>query len=172
MDKIVNGHRQILIALDDSEGSWKALDHVAGRARTLTDPVIHLFHATDPIPPQLREFGGAENPHAERALERELKEKQERWAQTALAKTEPLLDQARHRIERAGIKQEKIYSHILVLRHREDLVDEILKVAEENHCESIVVGFSSFPWVKEVFVDHLGEELRRKARAIAVEIID
>jgi nucleotide-binding universal stress UspA family protein len=172
MSKSTNGRDQVLVAIDDSEGSWKALDHAVARARASKNPRVHLFHAIGPMPPRLREFRGAENPQTERELEGQLEEKQNQWAQSAIEKAEPLLDQARHRIQSAGIKQETIYAHLLVLRHRQDLVDEILKAAEENHCDAIVVGFNSFPWIKEVLADHLGEELRRKADTIVVEVID
>ncbi|HWP58290.1 MAG TPA: universal stress protein [Candidatus Acidoferrales bacterium] len=172
MSASANGHQRVLVAIDDSQASWKALDYVAARVRGTKNPRIHLFHAVGPVPPGLREFGGAENPQTEEALERNLEERQNRWAQKAIEKAEPLLDRARQRIGAAGIKQEAIYWHLLILRRSQDLVDEILKAAEENHCSQIVVGSSSFPWIKEIFADHIGEELRGKSGKIAVEIVE
>jgi K+-sensing histidine kinase KdpD len=58
------------------------------------------------------------------------------------------------------------------LAHREDLPDEILKAAQQAGCDTIVVGRNSFPWVKEIFADHLGDELEKNSQGISVAVID
>ena len=71
----------ILLAIDDSVASRKAIAYVAALARRQKGLGIHIFHAIDPLPTQLQEFRGAENPDDEKTLENELKLKQHSWHQ-------------------------------------------------------------------------------------------
>jgi K+-sensing histidine kinase KdpD len=59
----------------------------------------------------------------------------------------------------------------ILLAIDEDLTDEILRAAREYDCDTIVVGRKSFPWPKELLVDHLGEKINEKSARIAVRII-
>ena len=58
------------------------------------------------------------------------------------------------------------------LVNHEDLTDDILKLAEENACQTIVVGRSSFPWFKETFHRHLADSLVRKATGITIWVVE
>jgi K+-sensing histidine kinase KdpD len=55
--------------------------------------------------------------------------------------------------------------------HREDLVDEIIKTARECGCNRIVTGRNAFPWMKELFVGYLGDEISRRANGITVNVV-
>ena len=58
--------KRILLCIDDSESSKHAVDYVAGLARGDDRFVINVFHAVGPVPMELREFSGAENPKKRR----------------------------------------------------------------------------------------------------------
>ena len=161
----------ILVGVDDSTATWKAVDHVAGLARTKQDFRIHLLHAAA-YPPALQESRGAEDTTEEEQVEKELERKQERWEQGVQRAAAQLFDKARAVLERAGVAPEKIESHVLTLAHREELVDDILKSAHQFDCRTIVVGRNCFPWFKEVFVEHLGDEISRRASDIAIKIVE
>jgi nucleotide-binding universal stress UspA family protein len=164
-------HGKILVALDDSAASWKAVDYVVALVRDEPRLVIHLFHAAS-YPPELQEFRGAEDAREEEELEKQLKHKQKGWEQDIESAAAPLFKKARAALEWAGAAPEQIQSQTLALKHPEDLVDEILKSAYEFGCGTIVVGRNSFPWLKEIFVDHVGQEISRKAQDISVRIIE
>jgi nucleotide-binding universal stress UspA family protein len=144
---------------------------VAELARTTNELSICLVHAADPMPPELQEFRAAEDPQREKVLEDQLKEKQNRWRQDARKAAVPLIEQAQSLLQQAGVRADRIESRVLVLMHREDLVDEIIKTAHECGCDTIVTGRNSFPWLKELFVNHLGDEMSRRAKDIRVELI-
>ena len=164
-------NRNILIAVDDSTATWKALDYVADLARIKQDLCIHLLHATV-YPPVLQESRGAENPQEEERVEKDLERKQERWEQGIQSAAAPIFDKARAVLKRAGVAPQRIQSHTAALAHREDLIDEILKSARQLGCLTIVVGRNCFPWFKEAFVGHLGDEISQRAAGIAVKIIE
>lgn len=83
----------------------------------------------------------------------------------------PLIEQAQFLLQQAGIAPDRIESRVLVLFHREDLVDEIIKTAHERDCDTIVMGRNSYPWLKELFADHLGDEISRRAKGITVTVV-
>ena len=163
---------RILFAIDDSAASWKAVDYVADLAGTKPEAGIYLFHATASMPPDLQEFRGAEDAGEETELEDQLEMKQDRWKERAEKAAEPVLGKARSILQRAGVASEQIESRAAVLLHREDLIDEILRTAREFDCNTIVVGRKSFPWLKELLVDHLGEKVNAKAERMTVQIVD
>ena len=163
---------KVLLAVDDSPASWKAVNYVAELVRKQKELAVHIFHAIDPLPAGLQEFRGAENPDEEKILEAELKQKQEAWRQKARSAAEPVIKRARFMLEQAGAVAEQITSQNSALMHREDLPDEILKSARESGCDTIIVGRNSFAWVTELFTDHLGEEIEQKADGISVSVID
>jgi nucleotide-binding universal stress UspA family protein len=154
---------KILLAVDDSPGTWKAVNYVEDWL-SREEIAVHIFHALEPVPPALREFPGSENPHEETILEAQLKQKQKAWREKAKKAAEPVIKEIRLILEQAGAMPDQISSHCSALMHREDLPDEILKAARESGCDAIVVGRNCFPWVKEVFTDHLDEELKKKIR--------
>ena len=58
-------------------------------------PRLVLLHALPPIPPELLEFGGAEDPEAERRLDAELKKEQAQWLDKAKKSANPILEKAK-----------------------------------------------------------------------------
>jgi nucleotide-binding universal stress UspA family protein len=162
---------KVLLPLDDSAASWKAAEYVGDLVRTTPGLSICLVHAADPMPPELQEFRGAEDPQREKVLRYQLKEKQNRWEREARKAAVPLIDKAQFLLQQAGVAPDRIESRVLVLMHREDLVDEIIKTARECGCNTIVTGRNAFPWMKELFVDHFGDEISRRAKDITVNVI-
>ena len=77
METPVLEYGSVLVGVDDSTATWKAVDHVAGLARTKQDFRIHLLHAAA-YPPALQESRGAEDAAEEERIEKELEHKQER----------------------------------------------------------------------------------------------
>ena len=70
---------KLLIAVEDSEASMKAVAYVSQMMRGREHIQICLFHVLPPIPPKLLEFGGAENPNKEKILSTDLKVAQAQW---------------------------------------------------------------------------------------------
>ncbi len=54
--------KTFLVSVDDSDSSIRSVTSVAEMIGTRDDFHVVLFHVLPPIPPELLEFGGAEDP--------------------------------------------------------------------------------------------------------------
>lgn len=163
--------RIFLIGINDSEAAFRSVAYVAGMAGSRDDCRIILLHVLPPIPPELLEFGGAEDPGTEHRLNEALKQEQFQWVEKAKKAAEPLLEHARAILYRSGIPPHNISTRISQSIHRPDIVRELIESAEEHHCGTIVVGRETYSSFQEMFHRHVGEELARHAVGFAIWVI-
>ena len=162
---------KILLAIEDSEASMKAVAYVAEMVRGREAIHICLFHALPPIPPRLLEFGGTEDPQNEQTLRTELKSAQTEWIEKAQAAVQPLITRARAILQDHGLSQGQISTHFSHTIHKLDIVQEILDAAKQSHCGTVVVGRHRLPWVQELFYHHTGIELVEKGQELSVWVV-
>jgi len=96
-------NNRLLVVVDESPASKSAVEYVArvlGRRRGFQ---LCLAHFLPPLPPRLREFGGAGNPVEERRQEAEMRAEQQQWILAARKQAEPMLNWARTRLRKAGL---------------------------------------------------------------------
>jgi nucleotide-binding universal stress UspA family protein len=163
--------KRILVGIEDLESSTPVLDYVADLASGNVDFVVYAFHAVGPVPLELREFRGAEDPKTEDKLDSQLHRKRQEWIQTAKSQAQPLLENTRVRLSAKGIPESTVTTHVSVLDHNEDFIGEILETASRNRCGTIVVGQSSLPWFKELFASHTGEELLKQSEGFGICVV-
>ena len=96
----------------------------------------------------------------------------QRWTREAEDAARPVFENAISILTRSGVPPNSIRRIARQLVNHEDLTDDILKLAEENACQTIVVGRSSFPWFKEKFHLHLADSLVRKATGITIWVVE
>ena len=97
----LNNHisaRSILIAVDDSDESARALQYVGALFRDIRDVNVTLFHVLNPMPRELMEHGGSENPEMEDHLGEQLRKDQEDWLRAESAIEYPILVIAMERL--------------------------------------------------------------------------
>jgi K+-sensing histidine kinase KdpD len=82
-----------------------------------------------------------------------------------------VLEAAKSQIVAASFPAEKIQTHVLQLNDRGDLVTELLKSAREYGCDTVVVGYNDYPWIKEKFHSHIGEQLIAQSERVAVWVV-
>jgi nucleotide-binding universal stress UspA family protein len=116
----------------------------------------------------LREYRGAEDPKTEEKLDSLLHRKRQEWIETAKSQAQRLLENARLQLRAKGVSENTVTSELVVLDHKEDLIGEILETASRDQCGTIIVGQSSFPWFKELFASHTGEELLIQSEGFAI----
>jgi nucleotide-binding universal stress UspA family protein len=162
---------KILLAIEDSEASMKAVAYVAELVRGREEIHICLFHALPPIPPRLLEFGGTEDPQKEQSLRTELKSAQSEWIEKAKDAVQPAITRARAIFQDYGVSQRQFSTHFSHTVHKLDIVQEILDAARQLHCGTIVVGRHRLPWVQELFHDHTGEGLVEKGQEFTVWVV-
>jgi nucleotide-binding universal stress UspA family protein len=162
---------KILLAIEDSEASMKAVAYVAEMVWGREAIHICLFHALPPIPPRLLEYGGTEDPQNEQALSTELKSAQTEWIEKAKEAVQPLITRAWAILQDHGVSQSQISTHFSHTIHKLDIVREILNAAKESHCGTVVVGRHRLPWVQDLFHHHTGEGLIEQGQELTVWVV-
>ena len=87
--------KTFLLGIDDSEATLRTVAYVAEIIGPQKGFHVVLLHVLPPIPPELLEFGGSENPQTEQRLDAELKKDQAQWIEQA-KQTLRRLQQLRH----------------------------------------------------------------------------
>jgi nucleotide-binding universal stress UspA family protein len=162
---------KILVAVDDTEASLKAVTYVAQMVRGRDPIYICLFHVLPPIPPRLLEFGGAEDPQKEQILSAELKAAQFEWIEKAKDSAGPSLKIAHMILGDHGVSQDRISIYFSSPIHKPNVVREVLEAANQRHCGTVVVGRHRLPWVQELFHQHTGKGLVEKGQECSVWVI-
>jgi len=163
--------KTFLVSVDDSDSTIRSVSYVAEIIGAREDFHIVLFHVLPPIPPELLEFGGAEDPATEHTLDQTLKQEQAQWIEDAKKTAEPIVDNAKtilYRIDVLPAMVSVVFSQSI---HRPDIVRELIETARKQNCGTIVVGRESYSSFKEMFHHHVGEELVRQATGFAVWVI-
>ena len=163
---------EILIALDDSEASHRALRYVAHMAEARSDMHIHLFHLLRPVPPVFREHGGSEDPLEESRLSEALREKQERWIEEEAKRSRPLLERAKAMLVEGGVPATLIEVASDPLPGSADIGTDCVRAARDRKCRTIVVGRGSLPWFHELFHRHHCHDLVRHAQGFTVWVVE
>jgi hypothetical protein len=163
--------KTILLAIDDFGQSKPLIDYVAALIKGSSHFQIHLFHAAGPLPPNLLESTGAENPTEEIKVEQKQERAQDRWAIDSKEETQHLFDAQIAQLASSHFPKENIVKNFVLLHQRSDLVPEIISAAQQNNCGTIIVGYGSYSWVREQFQAHIGEQLISQCHDTAVCVV-
>jgi nucleotide-binding universal stress UspA family protein len=163
--------QKILIAVDDTDASMKAVRYLSKIIEGRENVRICIFHVLPSIPPKLLEFGGAEDPQKEGMLSEELKSTQAQWIENAKAAAQSSLKDAQAIFLDHRLSPHQINTSFSSSIHKPDVVREILEAATQWQCGTIVVGRHRLPWVKELFYRHTGEKLIEKAEDLSVWVV-
>jgi nucleotide-binding universal stress UspA family protein len=162
---------RILVAIDDSPASRRAVTYVAklvGRRRGFR---LYVVHVLPPLPTELLEHGGSEDPTKETRLEVNLKSEQQLWISAAKKAAQKGLNKARTSLRRAGISAGAVQALFSEPADGRDAADAILQMAHECKCHTIVVGRQSVSWFHELFSKELAEELLRRGKGFSVWLV-
>jgi nucleotide-binding universal stress UspA family protein len=163
--------KKILVAIDDFRQSEHLINYLAALARESSDFYLHLFHAAGPLPPNLLESPGAEDPTEEIRVEQKQERAQERWVSKAKAETQRQFDAHKAQLVVSKFPKANIFTHFIVLNQRDDFIPEIIKAAHQNNCGTIIVGHESYGWIREQFHTHVSEQLIAELPGVAVCVV-
>lgn len=139
----------MVVVVDDSPAAQLALSYVAkliGRRRGFRIVLMHIF---PPRPTDLLKTGPL-----------------------AQVKATERLDWARKILRKGGISSRDFDFAFSSPKDASDAVNAILKVARAQRCHTIVVAHHAHSWFREIFGDHLAEELLRRAKGFALWIVE
>lgn len=167
-DAGTNVAERILVGVDGSAASERAVAYVARLAGR--DPAchVHLFNVVEPVEPtwnamrgDLETDPGAVSDPAEARLIEEAKKR-----------TRPVLERMTEVLRRAGVPSERIEGSWVTAAREDSFSYEILQLARTRGFGTVVVGRSALPWYRELFHPHLGEQLVHKGEGLTVWIVE
>ena len=163
---------KILIAVDDSEASSRAVAYVATLIGGRRGFSVRLLHVLAPLSPELLEFAGSENMDVEESIEAEKRVAQAWWIEEAEKAAQPMFTKADSILRTAGVPPEVVEMQFSTSVSTQDVVSNILEAARVSQCGTIVVGRKSFSTLKEFFHDHLNDELVRKGQGFTIWVVE
>jgi nucleotide-binding universal stress UspA family protein len=169
--QLLQPHKHLLIAVDASEVSERAIAYVAEMMAARQDIRVLLLHVPRAVPPQLLEFGGRENPAEEKTAEADLEAARTDWIAREQQSTVPVFAHAKAKLREAGVPEEVVETQIVPWNPNESLEAAILEVAHERHCGTVVVGYAAFSWLHQLWHPHLADTLLQKAAGTAIWVV-
>ena len=172
MQHIMETVGRLLLVVDDSKASERAVHYVAKMLAGRKRFEIHLFHVFPILPPRLLEWGGAEDPEALKKGDQTLQKEKVKWMHEAVDSAKPVFDKARAILHGAGVPDKAIQEHCSPSIHTEHVAQHCLDAASETGCRTVVVGREHYPWYRELFHHHTSPELVRKGRGLCIWIVE
>ena len=160
---------RILVAIDESENSSRAVKYVGTLLRETPKTAVTLFHVLKPMPRGLLEHGGSEDPGAEARLSRELRKEQDAWIRQEAERECPFLLKAFETLAQFGFERDRV---ALRIGHEDDIARNILEEARNGNHETIVVGRHGSSGIKRLFGGGVTDQLLRDAKGFAIWVIE
>lgn len=153
--------KRIIIAVDGSPSALHAVDYVGlmegALIRELRVTLVNVMHG---IPPQLSQEGGS-RPEAYRRL-RELQERN-------LAQAREVLDQARDRLLRHGLRAERL--EVKALPRMADPARDLLFTAEKGLYDALVLGRRGLSKAQELFLGSVTNQVAQHADRLPLWVV-
>ena len=164
--------KHILLAVDDSEASYRAVHYVGSLIGGCEGFRVCLLHALPPLPPELLEFGGSEDSQQEEQGEACINAEQARWLEAVAQAAEPVFTRARHILHEARVPEDAVETQIVDTVNTQDTVLDILETAHARHCGTVVVGRESVHGLKALWTSHVSDAVMHQGEGLAVWVIE
>jgi nucleotide-binding universal stress UspA family protein len=160
---------RILVAVDESENSHRAVQYVGALLRRTPEVVVTLFHVLKPMPRGLLEHGGSENPAAEARLSEQLRKDQDAWMRQEAESECPFLISAFETLTQSGFDRSRV---ALRIGHEDDIARNILEEAQHGNHGTIVVGRHGASGIKRLFGGGVTDQLLRDAKGFVIWVVE
>jgi hypothetical protein len=164
--------KYMLIAVDDSEASYRAVTYVGSIISGCEGFRMCLLHALPPLPRELLEFGGSEDPQQEEREETCLKTEQAGWIEAVAQAAEPVFTRAKQILHKARVPEDIVETQIVDTVNTQDIVLNILETAHARHCGTVVVGRKSYHGLKALLTSHISDALISQGEDLAVWVVE
>lgn len=166
----MNDSKRLLIAVDDSEASHKAVAYVASMIGGRPGYHVCLLHGFPPVPPF--EHGGSEIPLLEEMLDAKLQKKRAEWLRREQQSAQPMVDRAKAALRDAQVPENAIATKFSAASTVDSLVNEILEAGHKENCDTIVVGRETFTVLDRIFRRHVADDLIRRGRGYTIWVVE
>jgi nucleotide-binding universal stress UspA family protein len=164
---------RLLVVVDDTDASKRVLRYVCQFGAGRRGVEIHLAYIEPHLPPALLESGGAELPQKEEQVEAALRAEQQRWTAATDRRANQILRSAQSALQRGGVARSRIHTCVSSpLDAAASVAEDVLGLARDAQCQTIVVGHRAHGWFSAFGRGHLAEQLLREADGHAVWVVD
>ena len=160
---------RILVAVDESENSVRAVRYVGSLLNRTPDVAVTLFHVLKPMPRELLEHGGSESPAAEAQLGVQLRQDQRDWVRQEQEANCLVLQKASDTLTACGFDTTRV---TLKFGYEDNVAANILEEAREGGHETIAVGRRGTSRITRMFGGGVTDQLLRDAKGFAIWIVE
>lgn len=155
---------KILVALDSSEGAWRAVEYVAQTFGQSSGVEVTLLHILTGLPPAFWDDG-----HILQDQEREARKRLvAQWQADQEKNWQNLVAKARESLVAAGIPGDGIAAKFTPKYY--DVAEDIIKEAVSGGCSTIVMGRRGLGAAKALLLGSVTSKVAHNARGLAVTI--
>jgi nucleotide-binding universal stress UspA family protein len=155
---------KVLLALDGSESSMRAVRYVANLLGSRTDVLVTLFHVLLPTPPSLLE-GGVD-------YGTELKHQRAIWVKDEKTAENKLFAPVREIFQQAGFRQDQIQTQCRTSVNQMDVAYEILLECQKGDYDTVVMGKRGKSRIQTFLTGSVTEKVFRHAKVKAIWVIE
>jgi nucleotide-binding universal stress UspA family protein len=155
---------KLLIVVDESAATQKALRYVAQMVAGRTNVGVCLAHSLVAQPRQLVEFRGEEKGR--------LRAYKSRWISSDDMTEQRTLARANAVLRQGGLDRGAIEAHFCFLIDGTQATQEILKLARARGCDTVVLGRKSLSWLGQLIHGDPAEDLVRRGKGFTIWIVE
>lgn len=144
------------------------MHYVGSLLRDTRDVGVTLFHALKPMPRELMEHGGSEDPDVEDRLGAQLRKEQQEWVRSEGALEYPILLKALERLGQTGFPIEHV---TMKFGHERDIADTIIDEARTGGYGTVVVTRQGTSGAKRLFGNGIADRLLRDLSGVAIWVL-
>jgi nucleotide-binding universal stress UspA family protein len=161
---------KILVAVDGSGASERALEYAAKMACDLGDAQLTIFHVGEPVPVNVMEYDKLPGKGEwDEKLEKHREEVENYEKNEAKADSE-MFRYLKHRAEQLGMKPAQVDTRFSA--DVQNIPTEIIMAAEKGGYGAICLGRQGRSSVKDFFIGSVSERVVRHAKGCAVWVVE
>ncbi len=157
---------KMIIALDGSEGAWRAVEYVAETFGRTPGVHITLLHVLAGLPPAFWDDGhilsDQEKQSRERLVGNWQKEQEKQW--------QGLVKKSHDHLTKAGIPKDAVVAKFKPKYY--DVAEDILSEAEEAKFDTIVMGRRGLGMAQALLLGSVTNKVVQNAKGCAVTIVE
>ena len=148
---------RVLIAVDESDASHRAVRYVAELLGGTTGRHVGLIHLE--LPPRMLEWGGSEDPDTERAVSAERAQAYEKMERRVIEQGKAFLKHFRGIFADRGVDVTDLVVQFEEPMTAKSITEDLVKTARQRDYGTVVVGRQAFADYKRLFGNHVRDEL-------------